>query len=168
MLRGFGLRIDNVNTKSIGTNFTALKSIKFKNGYKNRPDLQLKILNSIATNNELKNIYKAYDVNLIFRTYKDSGKVFSLLEAWCNKDLNTFKQIFNTGYNFTIDTSDKEALSLDESTENLTTKIQESKKKFKHYKNILDKIFYKENSVDETSKDLKSQVREKIQSMIYK
>lgn len=166
------MQINNVDLRTGNVSFLALQSIKFKNRYKKLPELQLKLLDSIASNMALNQIYRKYDVDIIFKTYKDIGKYFSIMEVWCNNDKisfnRTFEQIINPGYQFSIDTFDSASSSLVESTDILIDKIQKSNKKLGHYKVILDKIFSKENSVDKNSTDIEYQVRKKIKSMIYK
>ena len=102
------MQINNVDLRTGNVSFLALQSIKFKNRYKKLPELQLKLLDSIASNKALNQIYRKYDLDIIFKTYKDIGKYFSIMEVWCNNDKisfnRTFEQIINPGYQFSIDT----------------------------------------------------------------
>ena len=98
----FTMQINNYTANNKNINFTALKSIKFRDGYRNKPDLQLELLDAIEKNNTIKDIYKQYDTNIIFHTYKYSNKYYSEMEMWCDKPRYDFfgkiRRFLHPGY----------------------------------------------------------------------
>ena len=160
--------------KNTYPNFTALKSVKFKDGYRKDPSLQLKLLNTIDSNRDIKDICKNYDVNILFHTYKEKSKYFSEMEVWCEKPnynfIDKLKSFFKGGYYIGIKTFDVKPLSLVETTEVLIQKIEKSKNRINKARILMDEIYAKEDKNTKISpeREMEIQVKKKLDSMIYK
>lgn len=65
------MNISPVSNNQNNTNFGALKSLKFIGEFKKSPIAQEKILNAFEASSSLQKFCKKFDVNIVFRAFKD-------------------------------------------------------------------------------------------------
>ena len=184
------MNISPVNNNSNNTSFGAIKSLKFVGEFKKSPVAQEKILNAFETSSSLQKFCKKFDVDIVFRAFKDERCNMQSAMAVFYKEIadgsETFmqkiKKIFKKNEPIIIDASDMFAFTTEESANVMARSLSKNWGIFDYKVSELEKLQTQRNEVravikaekqkiveqEEFNKIKQAKVNERIQNMLDK